>query len=83
MKILNLQFDYENSGFCRTHYIGEYNGRKYNFVIMHNADIKEICTATKDGEPCAPLKENIKVLLNNKKYITKKTNNYTTILKEL
>ena len=81
MNLLKLKFDYENTGFCRTHYIGEYNEKKYNIVIIHNKDFDEICTVTKDGEPNAPLKENIKVLLNNKKYITQKLNGYT-ILKE-
>ncbi len=28
--ILKLKFDYENTGFGRTHYIGELNGKKYN-----------------------------------------------------
>lgn len=70
--ILKLKFDYYNSGFSRTHYKGEYNGKKYNIVIIHNKNIKEICTATADGEPSAPLKENIRILLNDKNYITKK-----------
>lgn len=82
MLVLKLKFDYENNGFSRTHYKAEHNEKKYNFVIIHNKDFDEICTATKDGEPSAPLKENIKIILNNKTYITKKLNDYTTILKE-
>lgn len=83
MDILKLKFDFENAGFCRTHYKGQYNTKNYNIVIIHNKDFDEICTATKDGEPSAPLKANIKILLNNKIYITKKANEYTTIFEEV
>lgn len=79
MDILKLKFDYENTAFCRTHYKGTYKDKKYNIVILHHKEFNEICTASKDGEPCAPLKENIKILLNNKNYITQKINGYTTI----
>jgi len=82
MFTLRLKFDYENSGFSRTHYTAKYIDYKYNIVIIHNKNFDEICTATKDGEPSAPLKENIKILLDDKTYITKKLNDYTTILKE-
>lgn len=80
-KVLELKFDYENTGNCRTHYNGKYNGRKYNIVILHNNGIDEICTATKDGEPNAPLKEGIKVVLDGKFYKVVKVNGYS-VLKE-
>lgn len=82
MDILKLKFDFANTGFSRTHYKGEYKEKKYNIVIIHGKT-EEICTATKDGEPSAPLKENIKILLNDKYYITKKINEYITTLKEM
>ena len=82
MIILKLKFNYENNGLSRTHYTTEYKEKKYNIVIIHNKDFDEICTATKDGEPSAPLKENIKVIIKNNTYITKRINNYTTIIKE-
>lgn len=80
---LNLNFDFENSGFSRTHYKTEYKNKKYNIVIIHEKGFDEIATATKDGEPCSPIKENIIILLNNKKYITKKINDYTSIIERI
>ena len=80
--ILKLKFDYENTGFNRTHYIGELNEKKYNIVIIHEKDFDNILTATKDGEPNADLKTGILVELNNKVYITADRNGYT-ILKEM
>ena len=80
--ILKLKFDYENTGFCRTHYIGELNGKKYNIVIIHEKNFDNILTATKDGEPESDLKVGILVELNNKVYITADRNGYT-ILKEM
>lgn len=79
---LKLIFDYENTGFSRTHYIAEYKGNKKNIVVIHGK-YEEIATATRTGEPESPIKENITIYLNNKKYITKKLNTYTTILKEI
>ncbi len=83
MITLKLKFDYKNSGFSRTHYTTEYKSKKYNICIIHNKNYNEICTASKDGEPQAPLKEDIQILIDNKKYITKKINEYTSILKEI
>ena len=80
--ILKLKFDYENTGFNRTHYIGELNDKKYNIVIIHEKDFDNILTATKDGEPNADLRVGILVELNNKLYITADRNGYT-ILKEM
>lgn len=79
--ILKLKFDYENAGFCRTHYIGELNGKKYNIVIIHEKNFDNILTATKDGEPMADLKTRILVELNNKLYITADRNGYTILKK--
>ena len=83
MDILKLIFDYENTGFYRTHYKGTYKNKNYNIVILHETYFDQICTATKDGEPSAPLKEGIKILLNNKYYITKKINEHTSAIKEI
>lgn len=83
MIVLNLKFDYENTGFSRTHYVGEYKEKKYNFVVIHEQYFDEICTATADGEPANPLKENITIILNKKIYTTKKINDTTSILKEI
>lgn len=80
--VLKLKFDYENTGFGRTHYTGELNGKKYNIVIIHEKNFDNILTATKDGEPKADLKKGILVELNNKLYITADRNGYT-ILKEM
>lgn len=78
-----LIFDYENTGFSRTHYKGTYKNNVYYFAIIHEKNFDEICTTTKDGEPNAPLKENVTIIIDNKKYITKKINDYTSILKEV
>lgn len=80
--VLKLKFDYENTGFGRTHYTGKLNGKKYNIVIIHEKNFDNILTATKDGEPEADLKKGILVELNNKLYITADRNGYT-ILKEM
>ena len=77
--ILKLKFNYENTGFSRTHYKGKYNNKIYDIVIIHNKNFDEILTATKDGEPNNDLKEGLFVELNNKLYITKNKNGYTTI----
>lgn len=79
MNTLELKFDYENTGFSRTHYKGTYKNKEYNIVIIHNKNIDEILTASKDGEPDTPLKEGLKVLLNNKNYIVKKQNGYSVL----
>lgn len=82
MVVLDLKFDYENAGFCRTHYKTDYKGNARHIVILHNKNFDEICTASKDGEPDSPLKAGIYIKINDKKYITKKLNEYT-ILKEI
>ena len=79
MDILELKFDYEDTGFCRTYYIGKYKDKKYKIVINHEKNFDEICTATNDGEPIAGLKEGIKVLLNNKLYTVIKENGYSKL----
>lgn len=80
---LNLNFDFENSGFSRTHYKTEYKNKKYNIVIIHEKNFEEICLSAKDGEPSSSLKENIIILIDNKKYITKKINDYTSIIERI
>lgn len=77
--ILKLKFNYENTGFSRTHYKGKYNDKIYDIVIIHYKNFDEILTATKDGEPNNDLKEGLLVELNNKLYITKNKNGYTTL----
>lgn len=79
MDILELKFDYEDSGNCRTYYKGKYQGKDYKIVIIHGNNFDEICTATKDGEPNAPLKERLKVTLDNKLYTVVKENGYSKL----
>lgn len=80
--ILKLKFDYENTGFGRTHYyVGEENDKKSNIVIIHEKDFERIMLATETGEPFVDLKVGILVELNNKLYITADRNGYT-ILKD-
>ena len=76
---LELKLDYENEAYCRTHYKGKFENKTYNIVILHHNNFDEICTATKDGEPNAPLKKGIQVLLNNKKYIVADRNGYSVL----
>ena len=82
MDILELKFDYEDTGNSRTYYKGKYNDKDYKIVIIHNKNFDEICTATNDGEPNAGLKEGIKVLLNNKLYTVIKENGYSKLKEE-
>lgn len=79
MDILELKFDYEDIGNCRTHYKGKYKGKDYKIVIIHYRNFDEICQATEDGEPMVGLKENIKILLNNKIYTVIKENGYSKL----
>ena len=76
---LELKLDYENTAYCRTHYKGKFENKNYNIVILHHNNFDEICTATKDGEPNAPLIKGLRVLLNNKKYIVADRNGYSAL----
>lgn len=79
--ILELRFNHEDSGNCRTYYKGNYVGKdkKYNIVILHEDHFDEICTASNDGEPEAPLKKGLKILLNNKLYIVADRSGYSVL----
>lgn len=70
-KVLHLELEYDNPGYARKHYKGYYGKNKYNIVIF-DGEYKEITTASKDGEPNAPLKAGIHVVLENVLYITVK-----------
>lgn len=79
MDLLELKFDYEDSGNCRTYYKGKYQEKDYKIVIIHGRNFDEICTATNDGEPNAPLREGIKVTLDSKLYTVVKENGYSKL----
>lgn len=80
---LELKYKCENTGYARKYYETEYNGKKYSIVIINEKEFDEICTATRDGEPFAPLKDGIEIIIDGKKYKTEKKTDVVTIIKEV
>ena len=80
--VIELTFYYENTGFCQTHYKGKYDGKVFDFIIIHDNDGEFIYTSTQSGEALAPLLDGIIIILNNKKYEVIRKNE-RSILKEI
>lgn len=77
--VLELKFDYEDTGRYRTYYKGKYKGKTYFIVIIHLRYLDNICTASRDGEPNCDLKPGIPVKLNGKMYRTTHKNGYAVL----